>query len=687
MTVNPLHALLLEPVVIGPVTAPNRFYQVPHCTGMGYRMPRTLAAMRGVKAEGGWGVVCTEYCSIHPSSDDTPYPHASLWDDEDVRAMAGVADAVHAHGSLAGVELWHGGGRSANLYSRLAPLGPDSRPVAGFDPLQGRAMDLADIRALRRWHRDAARRAVDAGFDVVYVYAAHDYLVARFLDPATNTRTDAYGGSVANRVRLLRELIEETGEALAGRAAVAVRWAADDPCAPAGERREMFSLLAELPDLWDVTVADYGHEMGSSRFVEPGSLEPLLDWVRPLTTKPVVSVGRFTSPDAMAAQVRRGVMDLVGAARPSIADPFLPRKVAEGRSDDIRECIGCNVCYAGDARGVPIRCTQNPAMGEEWRRGWHPERVPRARSRTPVLVVGAGPAGLECAQALAAAGCRVTLAEAGEEPGGRVRRESRLPGLAAWSRVSEWRLQRLRRDPAVTLYPASRLAAGDVLDFAATETGGARVVIATGSRWRRDGLGRHQPRPLAAIDPAAVVLTPDDVMDGTAPGGSVMVYDDDHYYLGPALALQLAGAGARVTLATPAALVGAWSANTNEQPAVHRALLEAGVTVQTSRRLVALGAGTARLACVHGGPDSEVEAGASVLVTARLPSDELFTALRDRIEAERPAGVHGLYRAGDCLAPGSIAHAVHDGHRVARALAAGEDPDAAAPFLREHAAP
>jgi dimethylamine/trimethylamine dehydrogenase len=115
---DPRYDVLFEPVRIGPVTAPNRFYQVPHCTGMGWLRPRMLAALRGIKAEGGWGVVCTEYCSIHPSSDDLPHPYASLWDDTDIRSHALMTEQVHKHGALAGVELWYGGARTVNLDTR-----------------------------------------------------------------------------------------------------------------------------------------------------------------------------------------------------------------------------------------------------------------------------------------------------------------------------------------------------------------------------------------------------------------------------------------------------------------------------------------------------------------------------------------------------------------------------------------
>jgi dimethylamine/trimethylamine dehydrogenase len=163
--------------------------------------------------------------------------------------------------------------------------------------------------------------------------------------------------------------------------------------------------------------------------------------LKKLTTKPVVGVGRFTSPDTMARQVREGVLDLIGAARPSIADPFLPRKIEQGRVEDIRECIGCNICVSGDMTMSPIRCTQNPAMGEEFRRGWHPERIRPRQSSARILIVGAGPAGLEAARALGQRGYEIVLTEARRELGGRVTAESQLPGLHTWKRVVEYREQ------------------------------------------------------------------------------------------------------------------------------------------------------------------------------------------------------------------------------------------------------
>ncbi len=669
---DPRYDLLFEPVRIGPVTAKNRFYQVPHCTGLGWLRPRMLAALRGMKAEGGWGVVCTEYCSIHPSSDDLPFPYASLWDEADIKAHALMTEKVHEHGALAGVELWFGGGRTANLLTREVPLAVGSMPNIAGEPCQARAMDKADIRALRRWHRDAALRAKTAGFDIVYVYATHGYLLSHFLSPEFNTRNDEYGGSLENRVRLVRELIEETKDAVGDRCAVAVRFAADegigeDGVPVPGERREMLGLLAELPDLWDINIADYTYEMGVSRFVKEAALEPYMAFVKSVTSKPVVTVGRFTSPDTMVGQVKRGVVDFIGAARPSIADPFLPRKIDEGRLEDIRECIGCNVCYAGDGRGVPIRCTQNPTMGEEWRRGWHPERIEAKGSDATVLVVGAGPAGLEAARALGERGYKVVLAEAKRELGGRVTAESRLPGLSEWARVRDHRVQQIERMANVEIYRESELGPDDVL-----AVGADHVAVATGATWRRDGFGRFHPAGMADPGPADRIFTPDDVMAGRLPEGPVLLFDDDHYYMGAVVAERLRAEGLPVTLATPESKAAAWGVYTAEQGRSQGRLLDLGVEIAAEQGLAAFDGREAVLSCVYTGRERRVEAEALVMVTARRPNDELYYALNDRITAGAQGAPRTLRKIGDCDAPAIIAAAVYAGHRYARELDTSE---------------
>ena len=672
MRIETRYQPLFEPLQLGPVTTKNRFYQVPHCTGMGQALPRTLAAMRGMKAEGGWGVVCTEYCSIHPTSDDHPYPSASLWDDGDVANLAAMAEAVHAHGALAGVELWHGGSYVGNLASRIPALGVRSMP-GREEPYQSQRMDRSDIRAFRSWHLAAARRARQAGFDVVYVYPTHGYLLSEFLSRTLNDRTDEYGGVLENRARLFRELLEETRAAVGDRCAIAVRFSADghgEEHLSAEEAHDVIGMLAEMPDLWDLVVGDYyGEEMATSRFVPEAFLEERVAPIRRLTTRPIVSVGRFTSPDTMLRQLRSGVLDLIGAARPSIADPFLPNKIREGRLEEIRECIGCNVCYASNFRGSPLRCTQNPTMGEEWRRGWHPERVPEGGGGS-VLIVGAGPAGLEAAHILGKRGYTVTLADGAAEAGGRVTLESRLPGLAEWARVRDYRLTQLRALPKVSLYLGSHLNAAEVREFAADH-----VLIATGARWRRNGIGRARTRAIEGL-PAAGVLTPDDILRGARPAGAVTIFDDDHYYLAPVIALLLADAGAQVTYVTSAGYAAEWSHYTGEQERTQRQLFERGVEIITQTTVEGFDGQTVELSCAASGRRRRQAAATLVLVTSREPLDELYYQLVDRADGAPEGAREKIRRIGDCRQPGIIAQAVYAGHEAARELdaAVGAQP-------------
>lgn len=667
---DPRYDILFEPVRIGPVTARNRFYQVPHCSGMGYRYPQSDAAMRGIKAEGGWAVVSTQEAEIHPTSDLTPANEARIWDDGDLAILKGVADAVHAHGGLAALELVHNGQHAANRYSRLPPLAPSHAMVDSDDPVQARAMDKADIIEMRRWYREAALRGRKAGFDIIYVYAGHDMAILQhFLSKRHNHRTDEYGGSFENRLRLFREVLAETKEAVGDRCAVAVRLAVDELLGPDGitfenEGRDVIAALAEEPDLWDVNVSDWSNDSQTSRFSEEGFQEAYIGFVKSLTTKPVVGVGRYTSPDSMVRVIRKGIMDLIGAARPSIADPFLPKKIEEGRIDDIRECIGCNICVSGDDTNIPMRCTQNPTIGEEWRRGWHPEIIARAAKAEPVLVIGGGPAGLEAARALSQRGVPVILAEAGQEWGGRVSRESRLPGLAAWGRVRDWRMGQLQKSPDVEIYLASRLTAADVLDY-----GIPHVALATGARWRDNGVGRAHRIPLPFLAHGAL-LPPDALIDegvgAISTTGPVVIFDDDRYYMASVLAELVAKAGHETIYVTPTPIVASWTTHTLEQARIQMRLIELGVSIHPLKKLHARSADTLTLECVYSGATTEIACGTLVPVTSRLPTTTLWDDLQARSSDWADAGIHTVTRLGDCLAPGIIAAAVHSGHLFAR---------------------
>ena len=686
---DPRHDVLFEPVRVGPKTLRNRFYQVPHCTGFGTRKPFSQAGHRELKAEGGWAAVCTEYAAISEDSDEAPATSVRLWDDQDARSLGVMCDRVHEHGALAGIELHHSGCHAPCGESRRPALGP-SQLASDMEPFTvPKAMEREDIRRVQsEWVR-AARRARDVGFDIVYVYGGHSYLPVQFLSPFYNRRSDCYGGSFENRARFWLELLELVRDAVGAECAVACRISVE-ALGPAGvdlaEGLAFVDAADELVDLWDVNVgsiAEWSKDSGSSRFFAAGYQ---LEWtgrVREATAKPIVGVGRLTDPDQMAEIVRSGVWDLIGAARPSIADPFLPRKVEEGRYGEVRECIGCNVCILKSETAGHLGCTQNATAGEEYRRGWHPERFARTGdAKRDVLVVGAGPAGMECAIVLGKRGFRrVHLVDADPEPGGAMRWIPSLPGLGEWRRVVNWRVIQLAKLRNVELICRAELDAAAVREY-----GAEIVILATGAGWAPDGLSGPTHAPIAGADATLPwVLTPEQVMveEKRPPGERVVVYDAEGYFMAAGLAQLLAGEGYTVELVTCLEQIAPVCEQTLEGPLLRRRLHDASVTLR--RGLTVTGIEGAR-AIAHDefGEPLELIADGVVLVTQRRSNDALYHTLRADGQALAAEGIEALHRIGDCVAPRLLADAIFDGHRLARELDT-ETPDVPLPYRRERA--
>ena len=656
------HDILFEPVPIGPVTLPNRFYQVPHCTGFGVTKPFTQAAHRGMKAEGGWGAVCTEYCSISPTSDDEPYVSSRLWDDDDVASLRLMTEAVHAHGALAGVELWHGGAMATMRESRLPTLAPSqiANEHLPWNVPQAMTCGRHPPRAGRVGGGGA--RAVEAGFDIVYVYGSHSLPADAVPLVAHNRRTDAYGGSFENRSRFWLEAIERVREAVCDRCAIAVRVAADSFAATGIEPRRAPRSCAP-PTRWSTSgTPPIGADAGEfaptpARRVLRAGLPAGADAVDARRdAKPMVGVGRYTDPDLMAAHVSSGAIDVIGAARPSIADPFLPAKIRDGRYDEIRECIGCNQCYSRANYARHLGCTQNATAGEEHRRGWHPERFePAANAAKDVLVVGAGPAGLECAIVLAKRGFkRVHLVDAAPEIGGHLRWLPQLPGLGDWARVLDWRriqLRKLRR--SIEVITGEELTADDIRSY-----GAELVVVATGSTWAADGFNVYAGGPIAGRRSAHRDARARARRAARRRRGGARLRG-----LPGRRRLRRAGAAARPQGDVPLAVH-------RRRPAARR---DAG------------GDGAAAAA---GGGRTPDGAAAGEPGGARRGRDRAGHAAPLRRRAVPRAGrripgdVEGVYRVGDCVAPRILADAIFDGHRLAREIDQ-PDPAVALPWLRE----
>jgi dimethylamine/trimethylamine dehydrogenase len=689
--------ILFEPIKIGPHVAPNRFWQPPQCTGFGTVMPGMQAGHRAMKAEGGYGVVFTELIAVAPETASDPWETPELWDANDVANLRLMADAVHEHGALAGAELG---------YQKLSGAPKSRQPAYGVMqtnsdwvtvPHAGshRTIEKEDLKGVRRAHVEAAKRARDAGFDLVSFHNAHGAaLMIRFLTPFYNRRTDEYGGSFENRARLSREIMEEVREAIGDDCAIGMRFSVDTLAAPFGmgeegiSREEGFRFIAYMDDIidfWDLVVGGgaWGEDAASSRTHRENHEAPFTTGAKDHSSKPIINVGRFTNPDTMVELIRSGQADIIGQARPSIADPFLPQKIEQGRLEDIRECIGCNMCVSRweQGTGATIICTQNATSGEEFRRGWHPERfAPAANRENDVLVIGAGPAGMECAMVLGKRGMRrVHLVDAAEELGGSLRWISQLPGRGEWARVINYRQIQLGKLKNVTFVPRTRLDVDSVLEY-----GAEIVVVATGSHWDAGGTSYATQAPLAISDSAqARVLTPEDVMvHGREPGQRIVIYDADNYYMGVGLAEKFAKASREVTLVSPATEVAPYTEFTLEHPRIIAGLRELGVRMLAHTTIDTVGDETISVTVGPNEDNSQLPYDSLVLVTQRWSDDDLYQELRRRPEDLEEAGITGLYRIGDCVAPTFIAEAIFDGHRLAREIDS-PNPSEPLPFVRE----
>ena len=643
MATDPRHAVLFEPLRIGPKTLRNRFYQVPHCTGFGVQKPGGQARHRSTKAEGGWAAVNTEYCAISPDSDETPFISARLWDDGDVRALSLMCDEVHEHGALAGVELHHSGVHCPRREYRLPAIGP-SQLASDYLLVTPKAMELEDIRRVQADWAAAARRAREAGFDIVYVYGAHSYLPMQFLSPFYNRRTDEYGGSLENRARFWLELLELTREAVDGECTVATRIsvAALSPYGVELEEGLEFVRLADhLVDLWDVAVGsatEWSKDSGASRFFPQGWQLEWTKHVREATAKPIVGVSRLTDPDQMAEIVSSGVWDVIGAARPVDRRPLPPaqdRGGAAGRDPRVHRLqhlhpeVGSRREHRlhperDRRRGVPARlasravracrerATTTSSSSAPGRRAWN------ARSSSASAASGA------CTSS------RPATTSAGSCAGSRS-----FPDRGQWARVLNWRRIQLGKLRNVEVLTGLRLDADGVREY-----GAEIVVVATGAHWSPVGLNRDTHDPIAGADASLPhVLTPEQIMvEGkTPPGERVVVYDSDGYFMGPDLAEKLAVDGHRVDLVTSLEDVSPFSEETLEQVFLKERLHELGVAMHRGVALDRVEPGSVSGSDEFGEPFG-LDADAVVLVTQRVSNDALYLELAGRRTGSPPRG-------------------------------------------------
>ena len=441
----------------------NRFYQVPHCNGMGYRDPTAAGGDARGQGRGRLGRGLHRAGGDPSDLDITPFIELRIWDDQDMPALARIADAIHEHGALAGIELCHNGMNAPNLYAARNPNGADSTCRSRRSTIRCRRgrMDQADIADLRRWHRNAVAARAAGRFRhrststprTAFGGAMH------FLSRRYNNRTDEYGGCLENRTRLLREMIEDTRRGGRRACAVACRLSVDELIGDGGlhapRRRDVHRPMWRAPGSVGLDDAGVGELTPAPRASRRGRAGAVRRRHQAADQRSRSSASAASPrPTRWSSMVRGGVLDLIGAARPSIADPFLPKKIEEGRLDDIRECIGCNICVSGDftsrrsaARRTRSWARNGVAAGIRSGSGAS-SRSPRARGRRRP---GGARGGAGARQARLRRACSPRRRA---ELGGRVARRARLPGLAAWVRVRRLsRGSRSREMRNVEVYP------------------------------------------------------------------------------------------------------------------------------------------------------------------------------------------------------------------------------------------
>jgi 2,4-dienoyl-CoA reductase (NADPH2) len=647
------YRLLFRPLRLGPVVVRNRIVFSAHLTNYAVDgRPSEQHAAYAARAAGGAGLIITEEHSTHP----TDWPYEKLihgFHPDVIPGYRRITDAVHRHDTPVFAQINHNGGQASGMYSRLPVWAPSPVPDPLFREVP-KAVDLGEIRQIVDGYALVAEHCRRGGFDGIELQCSHSSIVRGFLSPATNRRTDRYGGSLENRSRLLIEIVAAVREAIGPDLALGVRLCGDELIEGGTTIDDAIGVAraVEATGLVDYINTSIGVATATLYMIEASMQVPpayalwIASTLRKAVSLPVVGVGRFKDPLQADRALTEGHADLIGVVRGQIADADFAAKARAGDASAIRNCLSCNQeCVGRMGLNRWLGCIENPRTGRE------AEPLPPPRPRRSVLVVGAGPGGLQAAIAAARAGHSVDLYEAADAPGGQARLAASVPSRAEFGDI-------VRNQVAEAGRLGVRLHYGVTVDAALVAASGAdAVVVATGAR---------PDRPWWAGD-ARRVVDVRDVLEGVVrPDGSVLVVDELGFHQATSVAELLADRGAAVEVATPGMVVGqdlgiTLDLETWWMKATAKGIIQTTDTMVTAVAEPAEGPLAVTLVRHTTGEASERPFDWVVCAVPGRADDGLWRELR-------AAGRPEVHRVGDCVAPRRAHAAVVEGERVGSTL-------------------
>jgi mycofactocin system FadH/OYE family oxidoreductase 2 len=654
---------LLAPLTIGQVELRNRLVMTGHVTGMAkdHFPGDQLREYYLERARGGVAMIVSEAQSIHPTA-IFGADNIFLFDERVVPYLRAISDDLHEHGCRYVAQLWHCGTNTDGMKTE--------RPVWGASAMAGplnheiaHEMTTEEIAEIVAAYALGATHARAGGADGVEIHMAHGYLPHQYMSPFTNKRDDRYGGSLENRMRFPLEVLRAVREAAGPDLIVGVRLSAEEGV-PGGlalsDNIETASILADtgLVSYFSISFGNYHNmELQTASMGTPaGHLTHLASQFRAALDVPILAVGRILSTDLAETVLASGQADLIGMARPLMADPRLLRKATGEDPARQRLCIGCNHCQTRLWMGTHVSCIYNPTAGREQELG-HETIVPSELPRS-VVVVGAGPAGLEAARVARLRGHEVSVFEREAEPGGQLRFAARLSSQPEIGGVLDFLTSELER-LGVSITLGSEVSATTL-----AELNPDAVVVATGSSPRTDGFSgyRSDLQGIPGIG-TANALTPWEVLSSDAPlEGTVLVVDFEGHVQAMALAEHLMDLGSSVEITTPHPYLGIGVGGTRWIRLTQK-LSAKGVVIHPNTMVAHVDGSRVELANAYGGESIfRHDVDTIVLVGDSVANDSL--------SRELAATEHGwdVIPVGDCVAPRRLELAVLEGHRAGRSI-------------------